>query len=347
MSGAVRALAWIGAAALAGSAAAPAAAQDVAPPPVEPAHRRLAAVEVRLDPCLDAEHAETFLDALRVELRETADAVTTAPAPLGAGGARVAIGAGPGCDATRLDVRAWSGPDAIVPNVERRLDLAATPDAQRPRVVAITAAEVLRSALDDPERDARQLELLPPRPVSPPAPAPPPPAPARPRHRLLAGIAARGSFEPAAIHLGPRLDARIAATSWLDATATASAVFTGEATPLGDVATRALLGRVGAAFARREAHHQLDVGPFLELGAAQIAADAAGRGVIARDASGPIAGVGVAAGVELEPVAPLRARIDLELGTALLGVEGDVEGRAVPGYSGPFAAGGVAVGLGF
>lgn len=329
-----------------------AGATDLAPTAtsIPAAGRRVEVVIVHVDPCLGRSARQSLVDALRVELRELAAAVVAEPAPLAAGRARVALSAGRSCDATRLVVRVWVGPDAIVPGGERQLDLAPTPDPQRDRIVAITAAELLAVALDDPRRDARPVDAPRPSDPAPASPAARPPPGDRPddrQHRMFAGASLRAGLAPTVIHGGPRFDARIAVSPWLDATGSAIAWLASDTTPLGDVDTSTLVGRGGIAVARRRAWHQLDLGAYAELGRTSIAPTPASDRVTARDAAGVVFGVGLAAGGELRVVGPVRLRLEVDLAHAVASVEGEAGGRAVPGYGGAFASAALAVGLGF
>ncbi len=310
---------------------------------------RSTGVSVELTPCLPASLRDEILAALRVELRELATDVV-AFSPEGRGD-RALLSVGPGCDPSRIALRARLGSTDIVPNAERVVDIERVPDPQRPRVLAIALAELLHAAIDDPSEDAPADAARTPAALTPAEAAPAPvtlaPADEPARLRVLGGGVARARIGGGAIQVGPRIDLRIAIAPAVDAAVGCAALFAGERTPLGEVDATVAVGRAALAAALRGDLFTVDGGVFVELGRAHISATPAGDDVVARDAAGFVAATGVAAGAEVVPVKPLRARAELEGGLALAEVEASAGGLPAPGYGGAFIGLALELGVGF
>lgn len=238
---------------------------------------------------------------------------------------------------------------------ERHVDLANVAPNARARVLALAAAELLRTALAAP------LPTLPP-PTTPvtlhitidtvPAPAPvtepvPAPAPATrtaPPAPLLSLLAEARTFPRGAASLfGARLGLSLPLLPIVALTFDLGAAYGGAHDPLGDVASVLVGGSVGVALVGGTPAIRVLVGPRIELDWAHFAGNPASPTTLASSADSPAALALLSATAHVAVSGHVWATVGVDAGLSLYGYGAQADGRQVTDISGPTL--GIRIGL--
>jgi hypothetical protein len=330
-----RGFAWVGV--LAGLAICPALA--AADPPIAVGIPDCPTAPVPID---------AFLTSLRVELAaEGQPCCVRVPAGAPANEPRnpvsVAIGwtCAPGSDQVTIQVRH----DRTGAALDRQVVLGDVSAEARPRALALSVAELIRSAGAAPIPP-------PPAPTPPPAPAPPPPPPSPERSDLdgwlpNAGLVIRthpsGDLTLWGFHGG----VEYARGGW--AAAVEAFIESGNPTvPLGSVDTTFAGGQLRLGRRFRLAHAPFEVAAAGSLGVVHMAGVTSVPGATVSSGSGLVGTAGVRVAYDLWRIPNDRARLRLlaEGGGVVRGMEASVNGHDAVGVTGAYVLAGLAFTLG-
>lgn len=222
---------------------------------------------------------------------------------------------------------------------ERDLALADVPEPERPRLLSLALAELLR------EGPRHRPPLIP---VDGVAPEPPDPdsltAVAAKRGGVVAGPRVRQFFGP-----GTRLVGAEAELAWRALRLGASAGFGTTRTEQGRIQLRVMAGHAGLALLRAEGGRLgVEAGPRLEVGEVRVAGQAsdAGPTVRGRTESRPHVAPGLFASARLRLVGPAWLQVGVAAGHAW-GLVANVDGQAAASTAGTWVGGSAAVRLAY